>query len=622
MKFHGIQMTGKFIIQKVTSLPTWTTADEGRIIYDTTERKMYVGSDQSWAEAGGGGGYGLPITNFVDNGQLEAGKMYMIDTSSGSLDANLEASPNLGDTITVVDVSGTFDMYPLTVYGNGQTIHHDAALEADIKDVILIFVWTGTSWKLDVGGIVLGGSSSGTIAEYSEDFTASAGMTAFVDTRGGVVTVTMPAENTLSTGSEITIIDQYNYFNTNKVICVSTQAEFDTGASTYELTNDGSRTTFMWDAGSVQWKVEGSVDLSGGIGNIENIDSDYNAQPGDFLFLDTSNNPITITLPPSGQIGSKAIISIYDQKDKFDINNVTINPAFGTIDLGQSSYTVNTNGVRVDFIWDDQQEDWKLDIGGDISSVLGGSGSGGMSGSNPVSATGNLTASVGDFLFCDTTGGSLVVTLPNANVLSTGDCVSIMDLKGTFNASNVIVNPVNATIGDDTNFVADINQMRIDFIYNAEVGNWLMDIGGALITGTGGGVFNTATEADYGLTRLATVDEVIAGTATNKVVTPASLTALGLAGATVWTPITVGQLCDSGSKYMVDTTSAPITMTLPTAPVDGNSIVFSDGGDFSTNNLTIARNGKTIEELSEDMVIDTENMSFELIYYNNDWKIA
>lgn len=620
MKFHGIICTGKLVLQKVSNLPTWTTADEGRLIYDTTERKMYVGSDQSWTEAGGGGGYGLPITNFTDNGQLEAGKMYMIDTSSGSLDANLEATPNLGDTITIVDVSGTFDMYPLTIYGGGNTIHHDTSLETDIKDVILILVWTGTSWKIDVGGIVKGGAGGSTVAEFDEDFTATSGMIAFVDTRPGVVTITMPAENTLATGVEVTVIDQYNYFATNKVICLSTQAEFENGLDTIELTNDGSKTTFMWDAGSGQWKTSSSIDLSGGIGNIEVVDSNYNAQPGDFLFLDSTNNPITITLPPSGQIGSKAFISIYDQKDKFDINNITINPAFGTIDLGQSSYVVDTRGVRVDFIWDDAEEDWKLDIGGDISSVLGGSG-GGMSGSNPVSANSNITASAGDFLFCDTSSGTIVVTLPNANNLSTGDAVSIMDLKGTFNNYNVTVNPVNATIGDDTSFIADINQMRVDFIYNAEIGNWLMDIGGALVTGTGGGVFNTATEADYGLTRLATPAEVLAGTVTNKVVTPASLSGL-VSTTTPWQTVTANQTCEVGAKYIVDTTISPITMTLPVSPTDGNSVVFADGGDFSTNNLIIARNGKTIEGLTEDMIVSTENLSFELVYYNNDWKIA
>jgi len=622
MKFHGIQMTGKFIIQKVTSLPTWTTADEGRLIYDITERKMYIGSDQSWTEAGGGGGYGLPITNFVDNGQLEAGKMYMIDTSSGSLDANLEATPNLGDTVTVVDVAGTFNSYPLTVYGNGQTIHQDAALEADIKDVVLIFVWTGASWKLDVGGIVQGGSGSGSIiGEYDSDFTAVSGLTAFVDTRPGIVTVTMPDENTLSTGTEVNIIDQYNYFNTNKVICVSTQAEFENGTSTIELTNDGSKTTFMWDAGTAQWKIDSSVDLNGGIGNIDYVSgSSYNAKPGDFLFLDTSLNPITINLPPSGDLGSKAVISIYDQKDKFDFNNVTINPAFGTIDLGQASYTVHQKGVRVDFIWDDAEEDWKLDIGGDISSVLGSSG--GMGGSNPVAAGANMNASVGDFIFCDTSSNTIVITMPDANSLVTGDGISIMDLKGTFNTYNVVVNPVNCTIGDDTSFTADINQMRVDFIYNEEVGNWLMDIGGALVTGTGGGAFNTATESNYGLTRLATPAEVVAGTVDNKVITPASLAGLGLVGATVWTPVDSGQLCVVGSKYMVDTSGGPITMTLPSNPSDGNSIVFSDGADFSANNLIIARNGKTIEDLSEDMIVNTENMSFELVYYNNDWKIA
>jgi len=46
-KFHGIQMVGKFISQKLSSLPTYTANDEGRLIYNTTNKKIYIGDDSS-----------------------------------------------------------------------------------------------------------------------------------------------------------------------------------------------------------------------------------------------------------------------------------------------------------------------------------------------------------------------------------------------------------------------------------------------------------------------------------------------------------------------------------------------------------------------------------------------
>jgi len=745
MKFHGIKMAGSFVLQKVTSLPTWTPNDEGRLIYDTTAKKLYVGSSVSWTEAGGGGGYGFPVTDFIDNRIMEAGKMYFIDSSSGSLGAYLEDTPNIGDTITIVDVSGTFDMYSLTINGNGNTIHHDVSLEVDIKDVILILVWTGTSWKLDVGGIVKGGGSAGIVSEYDSDFTAQSGLTAFVDTRNGIITVTMPDENTLSNGTKVTIIDQYSYFNTNKVICVSTQAEFENGTTTYELTTAGSQTTFMWNSASNQWKIGTSVNLSGSVGNINNVNtSSYNALPGDFLFLDTTLNPITINLPPSGQIGSKAVISIYDQKNNFNVNNVTVIPSYGTVDFGDSQFVVDDNGVRVDFIWDDQEEDWKLDIGGDISNYvsnisgsnssgggMGGSnpviagnnttanvgdfifcntetspisvelpdatglntgdsvsvmdlkgtfnsnnvtvnavnatidgdatfiadidkmradfiydadvnewmidiggafisgtsssggsgGSGGLGGSLPVSSSSNMTANIGDFIFCDTSTSPVSITLPDATTLNTGDSISIMDLKGTFNSNNATITAVNATIDGDLTFIADINKMRADFIYDAAINEWMIDIGGAFISGLNSNItYNPATENDYGLVKLATPAEVTAGTTNDKVVTPASLSGLNISNK--WTLVNSNLTGEVGNRYLIDTTNSVINFTLPATATDGDNISFADGGNFSINNLVVLRNGKTIEGLSEDMTVSTENMSFELVYYNNDWKIA
>ena len=76
------------------------------------------------------------------------------------------------------------------------------------------------------------------------------------------------------------------------------------------------------------------------------------------------------------------------------------------------------------------------------------------------------------------------------------------------------------------------------------------------------------------------------------------------------------------SKYIVDTSGGTVTCTLPHTPADGQFIRFSDGWNFATNALIVLRNGNTIEGLAEDMTIDTENHSFELIYYNNNWIIA
>jgi len=79
----------------------------------------------------------------------------------------------------------------------------------------------------------------------------------------------------------------------------------------------------------------------------------------------------------------------------------------------------------------------------------------------------------------------------------------------------------------------------------------------------------------------------------------------------------------SNTDYIfVNTTNNPITVTLPATPSKYDVIGFLDvKGTFNKNNLTIANNGNAIMGLAQNMMVSTENMSFELIYINGDWRI-
>jgi hypothetical protein len=55
MKHYGIENNGPFIHEIVATLPSWTSADEGRQLYATDVKKYYVGSDSAWILIGGGG---------------------------------------------------------------------------------------------------------------------------------------------------------------------------------------------------------------------------------------------------------------------------------------------------------------------------------------------------------------------------------------------------------------------------------------------------------------------------------------------------------------------------------------------------------------------------------------
>ena len=67
--------------------------------------------------------------------------------------------------------------------------------------------------------------------------------------------------------------------------------------------------------------------------------------------------------------------------------------------------------------------------------------------------------------------------------------------------------------------------------------------------------------------------------------------------------------------YFVNTTSAAITATLPASPTIGDFISFVDyAATFDTNNLTIARNGKNIQGLAEDLTVNQERAALTLVF--------
>jgi len=94
--------------------------------------------------------------------------------------------------------------------------------------------------------------------------------------------------------------------------------------------------------------------------------------------------------------------------------------------------------------------------------------------------------------------------------------------------------------------------------------------------------------------------------------------ATGEAGFSV---ITSALTVISGGRYAVDTSSAAVTCTLPASPSAGDAIFFMDaGGAFNTNNLTLARNGKTIMGAASDLLVTVNNDSVGVVYNGATWR--
>jgi len=74
----------------------------------------------------------------------------------------------------------------------------------------------------------------------------------------------------------------------------------------------------------------------------------------------------------------------------------------------------------------------------------------------------------------------------------------------------------------------------------------------------------------------------------------------------------------AGNVYIVNTSSANLTMTLPASGSLGDSIGIIDGtGNSNTHAITVDRNGGNIMGSATDMVITTPRAGLTMVYYNS-----
>lgn len=85
-----------------------------------------------------------------------------------------------------------------------------------------------------------------------------------------------------------------------------------------------------------------------------------------------------------------------------------------------------------------------------------------------------------------------------------------------------------------------------------------------------------------------------------------------------YTLIPSNYTAETGERLIIDNLS-PVTITLPSSPSVGDYVTFIDGsaGGFSTNSLTIDRNGSLINNASSNLVISTSGIAFTLVYTEN-----
>lgn len=145
--------------------------------------------------------------------------------------------------------------------------------------------------------------------------------------------------------------------------------------------------------------------------------------------------------------------------------------------------------------------------------------------------------------------------------------------------------------------------------------------------GAGSGNDGIALKAPQNVTSNYTITLPPAVAATNGLVLSSTT-----AGVTSWSRVSyinnsvnTSFQATNWNSYFVDTSAAgPVTATLPGNPSIGDTVRFFDvTGNFDNDALTVAGNGNLIMGQSNDMVVDSINAAFELIFsgQDNGWRI-
>ena len=90
-----------------------------------------------------------------------------------------------------------------------------------------------------------------------------------------------------------------------------------------------------------------------------------------------------------------------------------------------------------------------------------------------------------------------------------------------------------------------------------------------------------------------------------------------------WIVASSNIIVKDGDNISADVSAGSFTITLPAFPLNGQSIKVSQGpGSFALNPVILDRNGQSIMGLNENMNLDIDNVSVELVFNNGDWRIA
>ena len=317
---------------------------------------------------------------------------------------------------------------------------------------------------------------------------------------------------------------------------------------------------------------------------------------------------------------ASALVNVIASNGDITTSNITVSNsanlgAVGNITItgGSNGYVLSTNGSGT--------LSWVAQSGGGSTSNI----SNGNSNVSIATANGNITFSaVGN-------ANIMTITGTGANINGTANITGNVALSGA-NVSLGAVGNLHITGGSNGYVLSTDGSGNLSWVSQAPSSNIVLD------SFTGNGVqtvfqlTTTPTSEDYTLINIDGVSQLhSAYTVANANVTLSSPPASGAvievmtfnlgggnsSGGSTYVEVTANTTATANTKYIVNTDSSNITVTLPSSPSLGTEVGIIDGtGNASVHAITVGRNGGNIQGTASDMTVTTNRSAFTLVYYN------
>ena len=403
------------------------------------------------------------------------------------------------------------------------------------------------------------------------NYTAVAGDKLLVDCAAAARTITLPTS--ANVGEEVTIVDAKGASATNNITVNRNGHNIKGNAVNAAITTAYGVRNYVYESATKGW-----VDHAGG-------------GSGGTTLTNDANNRVT-TATGGGGVNGEANLT-FDGSTLAVTGAATISTTLGVTGVTTLSEDVTFTGAANNVVWDKSAntllfaDNAKASFG--ASNDLQISHDGGHS-TILENGTGNLYIRASNWIYFQNSAGSetkltmntdgaLNAYFDNVNVLQTTATgiqinTGIVDIKNAGTASSIKLYCESS----NAHYVEVKSPAHSTFS-----GNWTMTLPG--VNGDPGGVLQTN---GAGVTSWAT-----------------------------WTAISSATTAVAGGKYLVNTSSAAVTLTLPASPAAGAEVTVLDANKtFDTNALTIGRGGQPINGTASDLTVNTESAGFTLVYSN------